>query len=74
MEKMIATKAKMLGVFKEKLVNAPKELNNPASLNSCAKPKLSHEVVKDFMSCNKNGFVIYDNKNGTVFVASGSNA
>ncbi|KAG4960485.1 hypothetical protein AAZX31_13G225200 [Glycine max] len=42
----------MLGIFKQKLVNAPKELNSPASLNSCTKPKLSHEVLKDFMSCN----------------------
>ncbi|KAL2589087.1 hypothetical protein AAZV13_13G208700 [Glycine max] len=117
----------MLGIFKQKLVNAPKELNSPASLNSCTKPKLSHEVLKDFMSCNSSnafsmcfgsdallayspsnkpsihhrfiieayrtlrdrgpypvdqvlkelegsfGFVIYDNKDGTVFVASGSN-
>ncbi|KRH10825.1 hypothetical protein GLYMA_15G071300v4 [Glycine max] len=42
----------MLGIFKQKLVNAPKELNSPASLNSCIKPKLSHEILKDFMSCN----------------------
>lgn len=43
----------MLGIFKEKLVNAPKELNSPASLNSCTKkPKLSHEILKDFKSCN----------------------
>ncbi|KAL5191959.1 Stem-specific protein TSJT1 [Glycine soja] len=46
------TKAKMLGIFKEKLVKAPKELNNPASLNSCTKPKPSHEILKDFMPCN----------------------
>ncbi|TKY71681.1 Stem-specific protein TSJT1 [Spatholobus suberectus] len=42
----------MLGIFKEKLVNAPKELNSPASLNSCTKPKLSHEILQDFMTCN----------------------
>nr|AGV54523.1 asparagine synthetase [Phaseolus vulgaris]AGV54641.1 asparagine synthetase [Phaseolus vulgaris] len=42
----------MLGIFREKLVNAPKELNSPASLNSCAKPKPSNEILKDFMSCN----------------------
>ncbi|KAH1111914.1 hypothetical protein GYH30_010322 [Glycine max] len=42
----------MLGIFKEKLVKAPKELNNPASLNSCTKPKPSHEILKDFMACN----------------------
>ncbi|KAL5138385.1 hypothetical protein HKD37_10G028567 [Glycine soja] len=105
----------MLGIFKEKLVKAPKELNSPASLNSCTKPKPSHEILKDFMPCNSSnafsmcfgndallayspsnkpsihhrglypadqvlkklissfGFVIYDNKDGTIFVASGSN-
>ncbi|KAH1229267.1 Stem-specific protein TSJT1 [Glycine max] len=42
----------MLGIFKEKLVKAPKELNSPASLNSCTKPKPSHEILKDFMPCN----------------------
>ncbi|RZB87011.1 Stem-specific protein TSJT1 [Glycine soja] len=122
----------MLGIFKEKLVKAPKELNSPASLNSCTKPKPSHEILKDFMPCNSSNafsmcfgndallayspsnkpsihhrlfsgldniysyqtlrdrgpypadqvlkelegsfrFVIYDNKDGTIFVASGSN-
>ncbi|XP_015947533.1 stem-specific protein TSJT1 [Arachis duranensis] len=43
----------MLGIFKEKLVNAPKELNSPASLNSSNnKPKLSHEILHNFMSNN----------------------
>ncbi|KAG4906538.1 hypothetical protein JHK82_055181 [Glycine max] len=42
----------MLGFFKEKLVKAPKEVNNPASLNSCSKPKPSHEILKDFMPYN----------------------
>ncbi|RDX61649.1 hypothetical protein CR513_60103 [Mucuna pruriens] len=41
----------MLGIFKEKLVNAPKELKSPASLNSCTKAKASDEIIKDFMSC-----------------------
>ncbi|KAK2447234.1 hypothetical protein P8452_11576 [Trifolium repens] len=41
----------MLGIFKEKLVNAPKELNSPVS-NSHTKAKPSHEILKDFMSCN----------------------
>jgi hypothetical protein len=41
----------MLGIFKEKLVNAPKELNSPVS-NSHIKAKPSHEILKDFMSCN----------------------
>ncbi|KAL1289224.1 hypothetical protein HN51_057813 [Arachis hypogaea] len=43
----------MLGIFKEKLVNAPKELNSPASLNSSNnKPKLSYEILHNFMSNN----------------------
>ncbi|KAK7302756.1 hypothetical protein RJT34_13652 [Clitoria ternatea] len=40
----------MLGIFKEKLVNAPKELNSPASSSSCTKAKPPHEILKDFMS------------------------
>ncbi|KAK7246528.1 hypothetical protein RIF29_41397 [Crotalaria pallida] len=44
--------SKMLGIFKEKLVNAPKELNSPASLNSSTKPKLTHEILQDFISSN----------------------
>ncbi|KAJ1405480.1 Nucleophile aminohydrolase, N-terminal [Sesbania bispinosa] len=140
--------AKMLGIFKEKLVNPPKELNSPDSLNSSKKSKLPDEIIQDFVSHNPSNafsmsfgndaflayspsnkpsihhglnnlsnlikryglskgtnealfiieayrtlrdrspypadqvlkelegsfaFVIYDNKNGTVFVASGSN-
>ncbi|CAI8591165.1 unnamed protein product [Vicia faba] len=43
----------MLGIFKEKLVNAPKELNSPASQNSNPKKaKPSHEILRDFISCN----------------------
>ncbi|MED6130673.1 hypothetical protein PIB30_002786 [Stylosanthes scabra] len=43
----------MLGLFKEKLVNAPKELNSPASLNSSKnKAKLSHEILHNFMTNN----------------------
>ncbi|KAK7412316.1 hypothetical protein VNO78_03769 [Psophocarpus tetragonolobus] len=41
----------MLGIFK-KLVKAPKELKSPASFNSCTKPKISHEILQDFMTCN----------------------
>ncbi|RDY02926.1 hypothetical protein CR513_13555, partial [Mucuna pruriens] len=49
----------MLRIFKENLVNAAKELNSPASLNLCTKPKLSHEIEKNFMSCNSlNAFSI----------------
>ncbi|XP_057429917.1 stem-specific protein TSJT1-like [Lotus japonicus] len=40
----------MLGIFKEKLINAPKELNSPASLISQTKPKQSHEILNNFMS------------------------
>ena len=43
---------KMLGIFKEKLFNAPKELKSPASLSSCTEPKPSNEIVNDFMSSN----------------------
>ncbi|XP_014517573.1 stem-specific protein TSJT1 [Vigna radiata var. radiata] len=42
----------MLGIFKEKLVNAPKELKSPASMSWCSKPKLSNEILNDFMSSN----------------------
>jgi len=42
----------MLGIFKEKLFNAPKELKSPASLSSCTEPKPSNEIVNDFMSSN----------------------
>ncbi|KAI4296707.1 hypothetical protein L6164_036645 [Bauhinia variegata] len=42
----------MLGIFKEKLVNPPKELNSPASLNASSKPKLPSDILKDFMTCN----------------------
>lgn len=49
----------MLGIFNEKLVNAPKELNSPASSNSHTKPKPTHEILRDFISCNSsNAFYI----------------
>ncbi|KAE9594997.1 hypothetical protein Lal_00041352 [Lupinus albus] len=49
----------MLGIFKERLVSAPKELNSPASLNSSTKHKLPHEILQDFMSFNpSNAFYI----------------
>ncbi|XP_057417303.1 uncharacterized protein LOC130711623 isoform X1 [Lotus japonicus] len=44
--------AKMLGIFKESLVNPPKELNSEASLNSSRKSKLPDEIIKDFVSFN----------------------
>ncbi|KAE9599288.1 hypothetical protein Lal_00043974 [Lupinus albus] len=40
----------MLGIFKEKLVNAPKELNSPASLNASNNSKQTHEILQDFIS------------------------
>ncbi|XP_020209900.1 stem-specific protein TSJT1-like, partial [Cajanus cajan] len=39
----------MLGIFNEKLVNAPKELKSPACLNSCSKGKERDEMMKDLM-------------------------
>ena len=43
---------KMLGIFKENLVNPPQELNSPASLDSSRKPKQPSEILQDFMNCN----------------------
>lgn len=45
----------MLGIFNKKLVNAPKELNSPASLQVPAKPKKTQlqfpqDALKDFLS------------------------
>ncbi|KAL2341914.1 hypothetical protein Fmac_009854 [Flemingia macrophylla] len=39
----------MLAIFKEKLVKAPKELKSPAAWT---KPKLSDEILQQFMRCN----------------------
>ncbi|KAK7400555.1 hypothetical protein VNO78_11765 [Psophocarpus tetragonolobus] len=44
-------KAKMLGIFKEKLVNPPEELNSPA-LNSSKRSKLPNEILQEFQSYN----------------------
>ncbi|RDX60230.1 Stem-specific protein TSJT1, partial [Mucuna pruriens] len=70
----------MLGIFKEKLVNAPKELKSPASLNSCTKAKATYRTLRDRGPYPADqvlkelegsfGFVIYDYKDRTVFVAS----
>ncbi|KAI4299366.1 hypothetical protein L6164_032833 [Bauhinia variegata] len=43
---------KMLGIFKEKLVNPPEELNSPASLNASTKAKHPNDILKDFMTYN----------------------
>lgn len=42
----------MLGIFKEKLVNPPQELNSPASLDSSIRSKLPNEIIKEFISYN----------------------
>lgn len=44
--------ATMLGIFKEKLVNPPKELISPASLNSSKMSKLPDEILQGFISFN----------------------
>ncbi|KAK7327908.1 hypothetical protein VNO77_22001 [Canavalia gladiata] len=63
----------MLGIFKEKLVNAPKELNSPASLNSCTKPKPPHEVLQNFMSCNSSNAFSMSFGNDALLAYSPSN-
>lgn len=59
-ENLIAmAEAKMLGIFKKKLVNPPEELNSPASLNSSKNSKLPDEILNDFISSNpSNAFSI----------------
>ncbi|KAL2344022.1 hypothetical protein Fmac_005307 [Flemingia macrophylla] len=42
----------MLGIFKEKLVNPPEELNSPASLDSPIRSKLPNEILQEFISYN----------------------
>lgn len=62
----------MLAIFKEKLVNAPKELNSPASLNSHTKPKPAHEILRDFMSCNSSNAFFMDFGNDALLAYSPS--
>lgn len=62
----------MLGIFKEKLVNAPKELNSPAS-NSHTKAKPSHEILRDFMSCNSSNAFYMTFGNDALLAYSPSN-
>lgn len=45
-------KARMLGIFKESLVNPPQELKSPASLNSTTTPKPPRDILNHFMSSN----------------------
>lgn len=52
LEAYLDIEAKMLGIFKNNLVNPPKELNSPASLNSSTKSKLPDEILQYFVSCN----------------------
>jgi len=40
----------MLGIFNKGLVQPPQELNSPATLKSSVKPKLSQEILRDFVS------------------------
>ncbi|KAK7362861.1 hypothetical protein VNO77_04985 [Canavalia gladiata] len=42
----------MLGIFKEKLINPPEELNSPVSLDSSKKSKLPNEILHEFLSYN----------------------
>lgn len=64
----------MLGIFKEKLVNAPKELNSPASQNSnTKKAKPSHEILRDFMSCNSSNAFFMTFGNDALLAYSPSN-
>lgn len=63
----------MLGIFKEKLVNAPEELNSPASLNSNTKAKQSHEILRDFMSCNSSNAFFMTFGNDALLAYSPSN-
>ncbi|KAK4493163.1 hypothetical protein RD792_017988 [Penstemon davidsonii] len=47
----------MLAIFKNGLVNPPKELHCPVSTQAPGKPKTPDEILKDFLASNKaNGF------------------
>ncbi|KAB1221925.1 Stem-specific protein TSJT1 [Morella rubra] len=48
----------MLGLFNKGLVQPPQELNSPAPLSSSLKPKLSQEILKDFVSHSTNAFSV----------------
>ncbi|KAL2495168.1 aluminum induced protein with YGL and LRDR motif [Forsythia ovata] len=49
----------MLAIFKNGLVNPPKELNSPFSFNACERPKGTEETLKDFLASHPiNGFSI----------------
>ncbi|XP_027364709.1 stem-specific protein TSJT1-like [Abrus precatorius] len=63
----------MLGIFNEKLVNAPKELHSPASFNSCTKPKLTHEILQDFISCDSSNAFSMSFGNDALLAHSPSN-
>ncbi|KAK6149863.1 hypothetical protein DH2020_017388 [Rehmannia glutinosa] len=44
----------MLAVFKNGMVNPPKELHSPASLQSSGRSKTPEEILKDFLASNSN--------------------
>ncbi|KAB1221926.1 Stem-specific protein TSJT1 [Morella rubra] len=48
----------MLGIFNKALVQPPRELNSPALLSSSVKPKLSQEILEDFLSQSGNAFSV----------------
>ncbi|KAB1221927.1 Stem-specific protein TSJT1 [Morella rubra] len=48
----------MLGIFNNALVQPPRELNSPAELSSSVKPKLSQEILEDFVSQSGNAFSV----------------
>lgn len=63
---------KMLGIFNKDLVQPPRELNSPAApapSNTSAKPKLSHEILKSFVSQSSNAFSIsFENATSFAYV------
>ncbi|KAG7958963.1 hypothetical protein I3843_10G047400 [Carya illinoinensis] len=62
----------MLGIFNKDLVQPPRELNSPAApapSNSSAKSKLSHEILKSFVSQSSNAFSIsFENATSFAYV------
>jgi len=49
----------MLAIFKNGVVNPPKELNSPSSLDACGRIKSTEETLKDFLASHPtNGFSV----------------
>ncbi|XP_004505042.1 stem-specific protein TSJT1-like isoform X1 [Cicer arietinum] len=64
----------MLGIFKQKLVNPPQELNSPASLESSKNSKVPDEILHDFISCNpSNAFSINFGNDGILAYSPSNN-